>query len=128
MVPIGSELNLRYIDWVKSRIRMVDTLSGGRIGYIHLPDTAFSGNRMLQKLFYGQANKDALIIDERYNGGGFIPVKMVDYFARRPLAFWARRDVRSFSTPGFFNDGPKAMLINAYSSSGGDALPYFFLW
>jgi len=126
VVPIGSELNLRYIDWVKSRIEMVDDLSGGRIGYIHLPDTAFSGNRMLQKLFYGQANKDALIVDERYNAGGFIPAKMVDYFARRPLAFWARRDVSSFTSPGVFNAGPKAMLINAYSSSGGDALPYFF--
>lgn len=67
---ITSELNLRYLDWVKSRMAMVERLSGGKVGYIHLPDTAQEGNRMLQKLFYAQASKPALLIDDRYNGGG----------------------------------------------------------
>jgi tricorn protease len=126
VIPVGSELNLRYIDWVKSRMKMVDELSGGKIGYLHLPNTAFAGNRMLQKLFYGQARKGALIIDERFNGGGFIPDKLIGYFARTPTAYWARRDIGSFSSPGFVHAGPKAMLINSYAASGGDALPYFF--
>lgn len=124
--PVASELNLRYLDWVRGRMALVEKLSGGRVGYIHLPDTSTPGNRMLQKLFYAQASKPALIVDDRYNGGGFIPDRMMEYFTRRTLAWWARRGLESMRSPGFAHDGPKAMLINAYSSSGGDALPYFF--
>ena len=51
---------------------------------------------------------------------------MIDYFSRRTIAWWERRGIESMRTPGFAHDGPKAMLVNAYSSSGGDALPYFF--
>ncbi len=123
---ISSEQRLRYIDWVKSRMALVDELSGGRIGYIHLPDTAFSGSRMLQKLFFGQAEKEALIVDDRYNGGGFIPDRMISYLERDNLAYWAMRGIDSMRTPAFAHDGPKVMLVNGYSSSGGDALPYFF--
>ncbi len=123
---ISSELNLRYLDWVRSGIALADKLSGGKVGYIHLSDTATPGNRMLQKLFYAMADKPALIIDDRYNGGGFIPDRMIEYLTRKTLAYWARRGIASMRTPGFAHDGPKAMLINAYSSSGGDALPYFF--
>jgi tricorn protease len=61
-----------------SRAALVDELSGGRIGYIHLPNTAGEGNRMLQKLFYSQSQKDGLIVDDRYNGGGFIPDRMIE--------------------------------------------------
>jgi tricorn protease len=124
--PVASELGLFYLDWVKSRMALADRLSGGKVGYIHLPDTSTAGNRMLQKLFYSQASKPALIVDDRYNGGGFIPDRMIEYFTRRTLAWWARRGLESFTSPGFAHDGPKAMLINGYSSSGGDALPYFF--
>jgi tricorn protease len=124
--PISSELPLLYLDWVKSRMAMADRLSGGKVGYVHLPDTAQAGNRMLQKLFYSQASRPALIIDDRYNGGGFIPDRTLSYFSRRTLAYWARRGIESMKTPGFAHDGPKVMLVNGYSSSGGDALPYFF--
>jgi tricorn protease len=123
---ITSEQNLRYLDWVKSRMAMVERLSGGKVGYLHLPDTALPGNRMLQKLFYSQAGKAALLIDDRYNGGGFIPDRMIEVFSRKTLAFWARRGLERFTAPGFAHDGPKAMLVNSYSASGGDALPYFF--
>ncbi len=124
--PVSSELGLFYLDWVRSRMALADKLSGGKVGYIHLPDTSTAGNRMLQKMFYSQAGKQALIIDDRYNGGGFIPDRMIEYFTRRTLAYWAQRGIEEFTTPGFAHDGPKAMLINAYSASGGDALPYFF--
>jgi tricorn protease len=124
--PVSSELGLFYLDWVRSRMALADKLSGGKVGYIHLPDTSTAGNRMLQKMFYSQAGKPALIVDDRYNGGGFIPDRMIEYLARHTLAYWARRGIEGFTTPGFAHDGPKAMLINGYSSSGGDALPYFF--
>ena len=124
--PIKKETNLRYLDWVKSRREMVDKLSGGKIGYIHLPNTGGEGNRELFKYFYPQVDKQALIIDDRYNGGGFIPDRMIELLERQPLNYWARRNVRPTATPAYAHVGPKVMLINGYSSSGGDALPYYF--
>jgi tricorn protease len=124
--PVARETNLRYLDWVQSRRQRVDELSGGRIGYIHLPNTAAAGNRELRKYFYPQSDKDALIIDVRYNGGGFIPDRMIELVSRKPLSYWARRGVEPTRTPGYAHDGPKACLINAYSASGGDAFPYYF--
>jgi len=123
---ITTERNLRYLDWVLGRAALVDELSDGKIGYIHLPNTAGEGNRMLQKLFYSQVTKPALIVDDRYNGGGFIPDRMIEMLSRTTLSYWMRRGVESFTTPGFRHDGPKVMLINGYAASGGDALPYYF--
>lgn len=124
--PVKSESNVRYLDWVQSRRALVERLSGGRIGYIHAPNTAVEGNRELFKGFYPQANKDALVIDDRYNGGGFIPDRMIELLERRPLNYWARRGIDVSSSPAFAHTGPKAMLVNGYAGSGGDALPYFF--
>jgi len=126
--PIASESQLRYLDWVNSRRAMVDRLSDGRIGYVHLPNTAVDGNRELFKQLLPQIGKDALIIDDRYNGGGFIPDRMIEVLSRTTLNYWKRRglDLDSNATPLIAHDGPKVMLTNGQSSSGGDALPYYF--
>ncbi len=94
--PVKRETNLRYLDWVASRRAYVDKASGGRIGYIHLPNTAAEGNRELFKSFYPQVDKDALIIDDRYNGGGFIPDRMIELLDRPVLNYWVapRRGAR----------------------------------
>ncbi len=123
---IGNELGLRYIDWVASRRALVDKLSGGRIGYIHVPNTAVEGNREVNRWLPAMAHKEALIIDDRYNGGGFIPDRLVELLARQPLNYWKRRGLDPQPTPAIAHVGPKAMLINGFSSSGGDALPYYF--
>ena len=125
---ISRETDLRYIDWVESRRRMVDELSGGRVGYVHLPNTAFEGMRELYRLFPPQIDKDAILIDVRYNGGGFIPDHMVSLVGREPIVYWKRRglDPTAQITPQISHAGPKAVLINGYSSSGGDAFPYYF--
>ncbi|MGO2562549.1 MAG: S41 family peptidase [Pseudoalteromonas nigrifaciens] len=126
VTPIASETGLRYLQWAQSRAEYVNKLSDGRIGYVHLPNTHYEGNRSLFKNFLPQTNKEAMIIDDRYNGGGFIPEHMITWLARKPLNYWKRRGVEPTKTPQFAHDGPKAMLINGYSSSGGDALPYYF--
>jgi len=124
--PIASEENLRYLDWVTGNRDYVDRVSKGRIGYIHLPNTATEGNRELFKWFYPQANKAGLIIDVRYNGGGFIPERMIELVNRPILSYWARRGGWLMQTPTFAHEGPKVCLINRLASSGGDAFPYYF--
>ncbi len=121
-----SELSLRYLDAVERNRRRVDALSGGRIGYIHLPNTAAEGNRELFRGMLAYASREALIIDDRYNGGGFIPDRMIELLSRQPLNYWKRRGLEPTATPLLSHSGPKAMLINGLSSSGGDALPYYF--
>lgn len=124
--PIKSELELLYIDWIDARRAIVDKLSDGKIGYIHAPNTAVEGNRELFRGMYTYHNKKALIIDDRYNGGGFIPASMVELLNRKTLSYWHRNKIEPFKTPAIAHDGPKAMLVNGYSSSGGDCFPYYF--
>ncbi|MCO5265686.1 MAG: PDZ domain-containing protein [Lentimicrobium sp.] len=126
IVPIKSELELMYLDWVNERRAMVDKLSGGRIGYIHVPNTAVEGNRELFRGMYAYHTKEALIIDDRYNGGGFIPDRMADLLDRKTLSYWQQNGLLPGRAPAIAHDGPKVMLINGYSSSGGDAFPYYF--
>ncbi|HEX7585856.1 MAG TPA: PDZ domain-containing protein, partial [Prolixibacteraceae bacterium] len=124
--PIASELELFSLNWVNERRAMVDKLSGGKIGYIYVPNTAVEGNRELFHGMYEFSEKDALIIDDRYNGGGFIPDVMTDLLERKTLSYWQRNGLSPMRTPGIANNGPKVMLTNGYSSSGGDAFPYYF--
>jgi tricorn protease len=125
---VTGETNLRYLDWVQSRRDRVEELSNGRVGYVHLPNTALEGHRELYRLYPSQTDKDAMLIDVRYNGGGFIPDHMAGLVAREPIVFWKRRglDPAAQTTPFISHKGPKAALINGYSSSGGDAFPYYF--
>jgi tricorn protease len=124
--PVNTEYNLRYLDWVQGTRAKVEKLSGGRIGYIHLPNTAVEGNRELFKGFYPLAQKDALILDDRWNGGGFIPDRMVALLSRPLLNYFVGRAGVANPTPGFSNNGPKVALINGQAGSGGDAFPYYF--
>ncbi len=123
---IHSEQELRYLDWVASREAYVEKASDGKIGYIHLPNTAVEGNRSLFENFYPQAAKEALILDDRYNGGGFIPDRMIELLHRPLLNYWVQRGLQPNTTPGFVNPGPKACLVNGQAGSGGDAFPYYF--
>ena len=125
--PIASEQSLRYLAWVREREAIVERISGGRVGYVHVPNTAGEGHRRLYEGFLPLARlADALVIDDRYNGGGHVPWRMVRDLGQRTLNYWARRHAELETTPDFAFDGPMAMLINGYSSSGGDALPFYF--
>ena len=122
-----SEQGMRYLTWVEANRALVDSLSGGRIGYVHVPNTAIEGHRELFEGWNAQArSKDAFIIDDRYNGGGFIPDDMAFRIGQPVLNWWARRHRALAPTPDNAFEGPRVMLINGYSSSGGDAFPYYF--
>lgn len=124
--PVTSELGLRYQEWVQRNEALVDSLSGGRIGYIHLPNTSQPGFRELYEGWQPLHTKEALILDDRYNGGGFIPEEMAFMMGAPLLNYWAQRNLDMYTQPAVVHTGPKAMLINGQSSSGGDALPYYF--
>jgi tricorn protease len=124
--PIRSDMALRYLDFVETNRRKVYEATGGRCGYMHVPDTAISGMQNFAKGFYAQQDKDAMIVDERWNSGGFVPDFFVERLHRQLLGYAAPRDGEDQKIPAEAIYGPKVMLANEYSGSGGDAFPYFF--
>jgi len=124
--PVSSEFRLRNLAWIEENRRKVEQATSGRVGYIYVPDTGTNGQNELVRQFGGQWTKDALIIDERFNSGGQIPDRFVELFNRPIYNYWARCDHRSWQSPFLAHAGPKAMLINGWSGSGGDAFPYYF--
>ncbi len=122
----SDDLGLRYADWVTNNRLYVEKQSGGRIGYVHVPSTSVDGVVEFWRMYFAQVDKDALIIDERYNSGGFIPDFFVEKLGRTPLGGFTPRGMEGQQIPGGGNFGPKVMLINSYAGSGGDAFPFFF--
>jgi tricorn protease len=120
------ETRLRHLAWIEANRKRVETLSGGRIGYVYVPSTGIDGQTELVRQFSAQFTKDGLVIDERFNSGGQIPDRFVELLDRKPLAYWAVRDGKTWQWPVVAHFGPKAMLINGWSGSGGDAFPDFF--
>lgn len=127
VTPIADEEPLRtQEDWVEKNRRRVAELSGGRIGYVWLPNTWVHGYQAFNRYFYGQLDKEGFIVDVRYNQGGLIPDYIVDALARPQFGNIAMRDGAVSTLPIDAIHGPKIMLINESAGSGGDALPYQF--
>lgn len=123
---LRNENELRYRSWVEANRKYVEEQTGGRVGYIHVPDTGVNGQNELLRQFYGQRHKGALIIDERWNRGGQIPHRFIELLNRPLLNYWARREGRDSRTPPDAHFGPKCMLINESAGSGGDMFPKLF--
>ncbi|HEY8549388.1 MAG TPA: PDZ domain-containing protein, partial [Vicinamibacterales bacterium] len=123
---LASEYRLRNLAWIDANRRRVHEATNGRVGYIYVPDTGVNGQNELVRQFYGQAHMDALIIDERFNSGGQIPDRFVELLNRPIYNFWGVRDGRDWQWPPIAHTGPKVMLINEWSGSGGDAFPFYF--
>ncbi|MBG6133104.1 tricorn protease [Aquimarina sp. EL_43] len=124
--PIRSEARLRNLAWIEKMRKYVDEKSGGRIGYIYVPSTGIDGQEELVRMFYAQHHKDGLIIDERFNNGGQIPDRFVELLNRPLLSYYKVREGKDWAWPPRGHYGPKAMLINGWSGSGGDAFPDYF--
>ena len=91
-----------------------------------MPDTGVNGQNNLVRQYFGQIDKMAIIIDERWNGGGQIPSRFIEMLNRPVTNYWARRDSNDFKWPPDAHHGPKCMLINGLAGSGGDLFPWFF--
>ncbi len=122
----GREYELRYRAWIEANRQYVDLKTDGEIGYIYVTNTAIDGHNDLVRQFFGQREKAALIIDERWNGGGFLPHRLIEVLDRPVRNYWALRDGQSWQSPSDGHQGPKAMLINGLAGSGGDMFPALF--
>ncbi len=126
VVPVGSEFGLRHLDWVESNRRKVDQMTGGRVAYVHLPDTAGGGYTNFNRYFFAQVGKQAAILDERFNHGGDLADYIIDHLRRPLMSLITAREGHDFSSPAGAIYGPKVMIVNEFAGSGGDAMPWYF--
>ncbi len=126
VVPVPSEAGLRHLAWVEDNRRQVDQASGGRVAYVYVPNTAGAGYTSFNRYFFSQVGKEAVIVDERFNKGGQLADYIIDYLRRPLMSMVASRDGHDWFSPSEAIFGPKVMLINQMSGSGGDALPWYF--
>ena len=126
VVPIASELALRNRDWVEGNLRKVDAATGGRVAYVYVPNTGGSGYTYFKRYFYPQSYKDAVILDERFNGGGSVADYYIDVLQKKMIANWAMRYGADMKTPSASIQGPKVMIIDENAGSGGDLLPWMW--
>jgi tricorn protease len=117
---------LRNLAWVADNRRKVSEMSKGRIAYVYLPDTSVGGYTRFNRSFFAQVDKDGVVIDERFNGGGKAADYIVAHLSRRVLNYWSTREGADYPTPAGAITGPKAMIINEQAGSGGDWLPWAF--
>lgn len=124
--PVSSERTMRLWAWIEDNRRRVSEATDGRVGYVYLPNTAGAGYTYFNRMFFAQVDKEAMIIDERANGGGQAANYITEVLSRRHLSGWKDRDGQVYSTPAGVMHGPKVMLIDQDAGSGGDFLPYSF--
>ena len=124
--PIANEAQLRRWAWIEGNRRKVEQKTGGKVAYVYMPDTAGQGYEHFNRMFFAQIDKQALIVDDRKNGGGQAANYVTELLSRPYLSSWKDRDGLVFDTPGGAIYGPKAMLIDQDAGSGGDFMPYAF--
>ena len=126
VVPIGNESALRNRDWVEGNLKKVEEATDGRVAYVYVPNTAAAGHTYFKRYFYPQTHKEAVIVDERFNGGGQVADYYIDLLRRPLISYWAMRYGDDLKTPTASIQGPKVMIIDETAGSGGDLLPWMF--
>jgi tricorn protease len=124
--PIADEQMLYYFNWVHGNIEKVDKATGGKAGYIHIPDMGLGGLSTFARLFYPQIRKKALIVDVRGNGGGFVSALVAEALRREIVMIDISRNTAPIPNPDNMLYGPKVCLIDEFSASDGDIFPYRF--
>jgi tricorn protease len=126
VIPIASEFQLRNNDWVEANRQRVTEMSDGKLAYIYLPDTADAGYNAFNRDFYGQLDKQGVIVDGRFNEGGRAADYIIDTLRRIPLQHARLRDAEDVRIPTGIIEGPKVLLTNEMAGSGGDSLPWMW--
>jgi len=126
VIPVNEESALRHRAWIEDNRRKVDQMTGGRVAYVHMPDTAFGGYTSFMRYFFAQVDKEAAIIDERFNHGGALATDVIEYLQRNLMSVATGRDGADLLQPQGAIFGPKVMIINQFAGSGGDAMPWYF--
>jgi len=126
VVPVASEMQLRHEAWVEGNRRKVDQLSGGKLAYVYMPDTAQGGLTSFTRYYFAQTDKQGAVIDERYNSGGQVADYVIEVLNRKLISFWSPRYGAIYRTPAASILGPKVMITNEFAGSGGDAMPWMF--
>lgn len=126
VVPVKNESALRNRDWVEGNLKKVNEATNGQVAYVYVPNTANRGHEYFKRYFFPQATKKAIIIDERFNGGGQLADYYIDILLRPYQAHWNFRYGKDLKSPSASIQGPKVMLIDETAGSGGDMLPWMF--
>lgn len=126
VTTIKSERALRNRDWVEGNIKKVNDATNGEVAYVYVPNTAGAGHEYFKRYFFPQANKKAIIIDERYNGGGQLADYYIDILRKPEQAYWNFRYGKDLKSPSASIQGPKVMITDETAGSGGDYLPWMF--
>ena len=126
VVPIANEVALRNRAWVEGNLHKVDSISGGRVAYVYVPNTAQPGYDYFKRYFYPQAQKDGIVVDERFNGGGQVADYYIDILRRPLVSYWAMRYGEDLRTPTASIQGPKALVVDEMAGSGGDLFPWMW--
>ncbi|MRR20816.1 peptidase S41, partial [bacterium] len=126
VVPIGNEMSLRNRDWVEGNLKKVTDATAGKVAYVYVPNTSGQGHEYFKRYFFPQANRKAIIVDERFNGGGMIADYYIDLLQRPLQSYWNMRYGNDLKTPSASIQGPKVMIIDETAGSGGDMLPWMF--
>ena len=126
VVPTADEQPLHYLDWVLRNIESVDKATGGKVGYVHIPDMGVPGLNEFAKFYYPQLHKDALIVDCRGNGGGNVSPMIIERLRREPAMWTVARNGNVNVDPVGQVLGPKVLLLDQFSASDGDIVGYRF--
>ncbi|HTS62090.1 MAG TPA: PDZ domain-containing protein [Candidatus Acidoferrales bacterium] len=126
VTPVASDTALRHAEWIADNRRKVDQLSGGKLAYVYLPDTAQGGLTSFNRYYFAQSDKQGAVIDERFNSGGQVADYIIEVLNRKLLAWWSPRYGALYRTPAASILGPKVMIINEMAGSGGDCMPWMF--
>jgi tricorn protease len=125
-IPIANEQPLRHLAWLEGNRRTVDELSGGRLAYVYLPNQGAAGYANFNRFYFGQIDKQGVVVDGRFNTGGVQPDYFIDYLSRSVIGYRATRHGADFPAPLAVIDGPKVLITNEYAWSNGDALALYF--
>ena len=126
VIPTADEQPLYYLNWVLGNIETVEAATGGRVGYVHIPDMGAPGLNEFAKFYYAQLHKEALIVDARGNGGGNVSPMIIERLRREPAMWTVARNGSVNIDPSGQVLGPKVLLLDQHSASDGDIVGYRF--